>query len=395
MKRIILHIDMNAYFATCAQIADPSLKGKPVAVGGKSNRSIISTASYEARKYGVQSAMPVFMAKELCPNLILVDVDFELYEKYTRAFVEIIKRYSYKIEMASIDECFVDMSEELLDCEEPMKVVEEIQDKIYTELGLSCSIGVAPNKFLAKMASDMKKPFGITVLRKRDVELVLWKLPIKDMFGIGKKTAAMLNSLGINTIGDFANYENDLLLKKKLGKGYYTLMDWAHGNDESIVSTEVEDLKSVGNSRTLHENTNDYQEIKSMISKLSSMVSTRAKNDNLYSNQISITIKFDDFSVKNYSKKINHPTNEYEDIYATAMALIEKHYDNNRYVRLLGVTMQNAAKIETFVQQLSLFDYQKNTSKDLKIEKLINEINKQIGKELVSLGTKEGVKNEK
>ena len=314
MKRIILHIDMNAYFATCAQIANPSLKGKPVAVGGKSSKSIISTASYEARKYGVHSAMPVFMAKELCPHLIMVDPDFSLYEKYTREFVKIIKRYSYKIEMASIDECYVDMSEELLNNNDPMRVVEDIQDKIYKELGLSCSIGVAPNKFLAKMASDMKKPLGITVLRKRDVELVLWKLPIKDMFGVGKKTAAMLNKLGIQTIGDFANYENDMLLKKKLGKGYYTLMNWAHGNDESPVSTEVEDLKSVGNSRTLEDNTNDYQEIKSMISKLSKMVSDRAKNDKLYSNQISITIKYDDFSVKNHSKKIDHPTNDYEDI---------------------------------------------------------------------------------
>ena len=170
MKRIILHIDMNAYFASVAQIADPRLKGKPVAVGGKSSRSIITTASYEARRYGVKSAMPVFMAKELCPDLIIVNSDFSLYEKYTRLFVEIIKRYSIKIEMASIDECYVDMSEELINNPEPMKVVEDIQDKIFNELGLPCSIGVAPNKFLAKMASDMKKPLGITVLRKRDVE---------------------------------------------------------------------------------------------------------------------------------------------------------------------------------------------------------------------------------
>ena len=395
MKRIILHIDMNAYFATVAQVANPSLKGKPVAVGGKNGRSIISTASYEARKYGVTSAMPVFMAKELCPNLILVDTDFALYEKYTKAFVEIIKRYSYKIEMASIDECYVDMSEELLNNPEPMKIVEEIQDKIYKELGLSCSIGVAPNKFLAKMASDMKKPMGITVLRKRDVELVLWKLPIKDMFGIGKKTASMLNSLGINTIGDFANYENDMLLKKKLGKGYYTLMDWAHGNDESIVSTEVEDLKSVGNSRTLEENTNDYEEIKTMISKLSRMVSDRAKHDNLYSNQISITLKYDDFTVKNHSKKLDHPTNEYEDIFTMSMHLVEKYYDSSRYVRLLGVTMQNAAKINTFVQQLSLFNQEDKKPNDYKINKIIQDINKQIGKDLVTLGTKEGDNHEK
>ncbi len=395
MKRIILHIDMNAYFASVAQIANPKLKGKPVAVGGKSNRSIITTASYEARKYGVKSAMPVFMAKELCPDLIIVNSDFSLYEKYTRLFVEIIKRYSIKIEMASIDECYVDMSEELINNPEPMKVVEDIQNKIYNELGLPCSIGVAPNKFLAKMASDMKKPLGITVLRKRDVEFVLWKMPIEDMFGVGKKTAAMLKGLGINTIGDLANYENDMLLKKKLGKGYYTLNNWAHGIDESIVSTEVEDLKSVGNSRTLEENTNDYQEIKSMISKLSKMVSERAKKDNLYSNQISITIKYDDFSVKNHSKKLDHPTNEYEDIFTLSMHLIEKYYDSSRFVRLLGVTMQNAAKIDTFVQQLSLFNQQEKQPTDLKINKLIQDINKQIGKELVSLGAKEGEKCEK
>ena len=312
MQRIILHIDMNAYFASCAQVANPALKGKPVAVGGHSSKSIITTASYEARRYGVKSAMPVFMAKKLCPNLIIVPGDYELYSRMTKKFVSIIRRYASIIEMASIDECYVDITEELKDNPNPLKVIKQIQMDIYKEAGLPNSIGVAPNKFLAKMGSDMKKPMGITVLRKRDVQKLLWPLPIKDMFGVGKKSAAMFEKIGIKTIGDLANYPNDLLLKKRLGKGYYTLMDWANGIDNSIVSNEVEDLKSVGNSRTF-DATNDYQELKSMINYLSRLVSSRAKEDKLYGNSISITIKYDDFKVNTRSKKIDHPTNDYEE----------------------------------------------------------------------------------
>ena len=166
-------------------------------------------------------------------------------------------------------------------------------------------------------------------------------------------------------------------------------MDWANGIDNSIVSNEVEDLKSVGNSRTF-DATNDYQELKSMINYLSRLVSSRAKEDKLYGNSISITIKYDDFKVNTRSKKIDHPTNDYEEIFTQAMLLLDKNYDGDKYVRLLGVTLQNVAKIETFAQQLSLFNSQDRIPRDLKMNKLVDDINKQLGKNVVSIGEKRG-----
>ena len=382
MNKVILHIDMNAYFASVAEINDPTLKGKPIAVGGNSSRSIITTASYEARKYGVKSAMPIFMAKRLCKDLIIVPVNFKLYEKYTNAFVNVIKKYSNKIEMASIDECYVDVSE-VIPKTKQLKWIKGIQDDILKTTGLKCSIGVAPNKFLAKMASDYKKPLGISVFGPFNVETVLWGISIKDMYGIGKKSAIYLDNLGIKTIGDFANYENQALLKSKFGKSYYTLIEWANGRGNDEVNTEEEDLKSVGNSNTLIHSTNDYETIKKEVMELSKVVSTRAKKDHLYGQTIAITLKFNDFKVINRSKKIKDVTNEYEDILIAAMELIDANYDYIKEVRLVGVTLQNVHRLDHFVKQLSLFEEDfKSFKKETSVQnKIIEDINKKLGKE--------------
>lgn len=383
-KRVILHIDMNAYFASVAMVNDPRLKGKPVAVGGLTSRSIITTASYEARKYGVKSAMPVFMAKRLCKDLIMVPVDFDLYEKYTNAFVNVIKKYATKIEMASIDECYVDVSDEIKN-HKPLLWVKSIQDDILKTTGLSCSIGVAPNKFLAKMASDYKKPMGITVFGPFNVKSVLWKLSINEMYGIGKKSALYLKEIGINTIGDFANFKNQELLKRKFGKSYYTLIKWANGEDDSEVNTIESNLKSVGNSNTLSHATSDYETLKNEISSLAKEVSSRAKNDNLYGKTVSLMIKYSDFKVISRSKKLKDISNDYEDIFIAAMELLDKHYMFDKEIRLLGVTLQNVHHLEHFVKQLSLFenDFSSFKKENSKQAKIIEDINKKLGKNKV------------
>lgn len=378
MSRIILHIDMNAYFASCAQVIEPKFQGKPIAVGGKSSRSIITTASYEARNFGVHSAMPVFQAKKLCPSLIIVSPDFRLYEFFTRKFIDIIKRFSDIIELASIDECYVDVTHKISINDNPFSFVKSIQDAILDETGLKCSIGVAPNKFLAKMASDMKKPFGITVLRKRDIPGMLWPLKIGDMYGVGKKTAIFFMDIGIQTIGDFVHYNDQVYLKSKLGKMYDVLIKWANGNDESIVHTESSDAKSVGNSRTFSHDTTDYQEIKEMFSKLAKSVSRRAQRDELFGVTISITIRYYDFRNSNRSLSIDDPTNDYEIIFMNAMRMFDQNYQEGRPIRLLGITLHNVAKIDSFAKQLSIFDRETIRS-HRKVDQIVKEINQKLG----------------
>lgn len=378
MSRIILHIDMNAYFASCAQVIEPKFQGKPIAVGGKSSRSIITTASYEARNFGVHSAMPVFQAKKLCPSLIIVSPDFRLYEFFTRKFIDIIKRFSDIIELASIDECYVDVTHKISINDNPFSFVKSIQDAILDETGLKCSIGVAPNKFLAKMASDMKKPFGITVLRKRDIPGMLWPLKIGDMYGVGKKTAIFFMDIGIQTIGDFVHYNDQAYLKSKLGKMYDVLIKWANGNDESIVHTESSDAKSVGNSRTFSHDTTDYQEIKEMFSKLAKSVSRRAQRDELFGVTISITIRYNDFRNSNRSLSIDDPTNDYEIIFMNAMRMFDQNYQEGRPIRLLGITLHNVAKIDSFAKQLSIFDRETIRS-HRKVDQIVKEINQKLG----------------
>ena len=188
MAKIIIHVDLNAFFATAEQIRRPDYVGKPVIVGGLGPRGVVSTASYEARAYGVHSAMPIGEARMLCPNGIFLPGDYRYYEMLSRSFFGYLKNYSSLVEAASIDEGFVDMTSMLSKEKDPMAKLVQLQRGLLEQIGLKCSIGVGPTKFLAKMASDMKKPMGITVIRRKDVKKMLYPLPIDSFFGIGKKT---------------------------------------------------------------------------------------------------------------------------------------------------------------------------------------------------------------
>ncbi|HIX81457.1 MAG TPA: DNA polymerase IV, partial [Candidatus Erysipelatoclostridium merdavium] len=256
--QVIFHIDLNAFYASAEISRNPSLKGKPIVISGKSKRSIITTASYEARKYGIHSAMPLFQAKQLCKDLIILPADFELYHRLSNEFFTIIASYSEILEVASIDECYLDVTAIIQEKKiHPVVLAKDIQTKVYEQLNLQCSIGISPNKFLAKMASDMKKPMGITVLTRNNLKEVMWPLDIKDMFGIGKKTQPKLRAVGINTIGDLADYKNYDNLKKVIGKNALLVYRKANGIDTNPVDYGHNELKSVGNSTTLPADTND------------------------------------------------------------------------------------------------------------------------------------------
>ncbi len=231
MSRVYFHVDLNAFFANAEVLLDPSLKGKPLAISGNTRRSVVSTASYEARKYGVHSAMPIQQAVKLCPDLVIVHGHYAYYQDLSNQFMHIIRSYTDLVEQASIDECYMDVTDIIFRYQRPLDLAWEIQKKILHETGLQCSIGVGPNMFLAKMASDMKKPMGITVLRIRDVPDKMWPLPISEMRGIGKKTLPLMNELNINTIQHLAQYPNHLDLKPIFGKHTEDIIARANGYD--------------------------------------------------------------------------------------------------------------------------------------------------------------------
>ena len=388
--QIIFHIDLNAFYASAEISRNPNLEGKPLVISGKSKRSIITTASYEARKFGIHSAMPLFQAYKKCKNLIVLPADFELYHRLSNEFFSIISSYSEILEVASIDECYVDVTKVIQDKNyHPVELARRIQNDVYEQLNLKCSIGISPNKFLAKMASDMKKPMGITILTRSNLKELMWPLDIKNMFGIGKKTQPRLREVGIMTIGDIANYNK---LRQIIGKNALLLYSRANGIDNRVVDTKQNELKSVGNSITLPHDTLDEIILLDTLKQLARQVSMRAAKRNLISNSISITIKYTRFESVNRQTTINSYINDYEYILSTAKMLFDAHYDG-RPVRLLGISLNNTINKKNYKEQLNIFNSTNDIEKDKDIQTIIENINNKFEKTIVTKASDISKKN--
>ncbi len=382
MSRIILHIDLNAFFVRCEEIRKPSLEGKAIIIGHEGRCGIVSTCSYAARKYGIHSGMPTFKAVQLYPDVLIIHGDYDYYQKMSHKFFDFIKKYAKTIEIASVDECFVDMTNELKGVKDVLGYLKEMQNSLFKETGLKCSIGVAPTKFLAKMGSDMKKPMGITIIRRKDVRKMLDPLPIGDFFGIGKKTAPRLIEKGIKTIGDLAKLVNgdEDTAKGELGKFYYVIKDWINGYGSDIVDNGPFDPKSIGNSETFMNDTNNYDEIKNRLLKIAKEVSQRAKEADKVGSTTQIVMKDNNFKVINRSKSLKKPTNDYEIISSEVLALLDKNYDEDRMIRLVGVTLQNLVDPTEAVVQLSIFDNYDEIKEECATKLLVAELNRKMKK---------------
>ena len=380
MAKIIAHIDLNAFFARCEEIRNPSLEDKPVAIGHDGRGGIVSTCSYEARKYGVHSAMPMFQTKQLCPNLIVLPVDFRFYRAFSATFINFIKRYTKIVEIASVDECFADFTEALRGVDDISLFFKKLQIDLYKETKLKCSIGVANSKFLAKMGSDYKKPMGLTIIKKEDIPHIIYPLSIDKMFGIGKKTAPKLKELGIKTIGDLAKGCNaeDRKIKTVLGKFFYVAKDWLNGEGSDEVIVEPEDPKSIGNSTTLMHDTNNIEDIKQTFMRLAKKVSARAIKEEKIGNTIQIVVKESDFKMHNKSVTFSTPTNDFNVIYNHAISLYINNF-TDLTVRLLGVTLQNLVNPRDYLYQNSLFDFSEDEEENT-TRTLIDNINQKLDK---------------
>jgi len=387
MAKIIMHIDLNAFFATAEELRHPEWRGKPLIIGGVGVRSVVSTASYTARRYGVRSGMSSAEAHRLCPNGIFFQGDYSYYEMLSRSFFSYLRNFSSLIEQASIDEGFVDLTKALSGQTTPFPFLKNIQDGLLKEIGLKCSIGLAPTKFLAKMASDMKKPMGITVLRRKDIPLLLYPLPISSFYGIGKKTSPDLEAMGIKTIGDFASRAKveDPLLVKRLGKFFTTAKDWVEGKGDDVVSPEPFDPKSIGHSQTFSVDTADEEEILTLIKKLSIATSRGAKSERKSGTTVQLTIKEPSFKTHCKSTSFRDPTNEAEDIYSKARSLYEKNFLGME-VRLAGVTLQNLQDFSKKDVQMSLWNYSDYEKRD-ETRLLVNSLNRKLGKKALQLGS--------
>ncbi len=374
MAHVYFHIDLNAFYANAEVLLDPSLKGQPIAVSGQTRRSVVSTASYEARKFGVHSAQPVAEALKLCPQLQIVSPHFNWYRELSEDFISIIRSYTELIEQASIDECYADMTEAIQKFQYPLDLAVTIQKRIYNDLGLSCSIGVGPNMFLAKMASEMKKPMGITVLRIREIESKLWPLPIGDMRGVGNKTVPVLEEMGIHTIRDLALIKDPSILRPVFGKNTESIIRRANGHDDRTIVTEY-DAKSMGVSETLLEDITDYDEIRGLFRTLSRKLSKRLINSKKAGYSLSIRIRYFDFTSSDRSIRLDHPIFKADDLFVQAMTLFDSNWDDEP-VRLLGISVSDFSSDAAMISQLDLF----NPVDEAKLEtsQVLKELNKEI-----------------
>lgn len=351
----ILLVDMNSFFASVHQAIDLSLKGKPVVVCGdpRKRHGIVLAASYEAKRYGIKTGMAKWEAERLLPEAVFIKPDYKYYFDFSLRINKILKDFSPLVEPFSIDESFVDVSGTYNLFGSSIDIAKQIKNRIASEVGICCSVGVGPNKLVAKMAAELQKPDGLTVVAKSDVPVKFWPLPVKDLFGVGRRTEKKLNNLGISTIGDLAKYPLDVLIRK-FGVVGKVLHLSANGIDYSPVNPNSLDvMKSVGNQMTL---SRDYKgdEIKAAIIDISEKVGYRIRHGGYVGKTITLTLRDTELISYSWSASLNESTDITEEIYGMALRLFEIHWNKTKRVRLVGINVSNLQK--KHCEQLDLFD---------------------------------------
>lgn len=386
-SRVILHLDLDAFFCAVEEIKDPGLRGKAFAVGGSpSGRGVVTSCSYPARKMGVRSAMPAAKALQLCPNLILVSRNHHDYGRYSKLVMERLAHYTDQVEQISIDEAFLDITDL---GSTPRDIGIELQRKILDELSLPNSVGIASNKLIAKIANDVGKkahkgegpPNAITIIPLGEERSFLAPLPVDMLWGVGPKTRERLERFNIYTIGDLAEYP-DVDLAENFGKHGYDLSRRAKGIDKRGIVTE-RGIKSVSNERTFGKDLGRKSEILTHINKLADRVSKRLIKKELRGKTIQIKIRWSDFTTLTRQTTLSHTTNQYSVIQKTAEDLLNLVWQEDRKVRLVGVGVHN---LDTDAHQLGLWDtdYQKN----IKLQETLKDIKGKYGDNVISKGPK-------
>ncbi len=340
----VLFIDMDYFFAACEELRRPELKGRPFVVGTHPEkdrfRGVVQTCNYEARKFGVRSAMSVTKAFELCKDLIYVPDDWRYYEEMSAKVMQLIRSYSFPVEQDSVDEAAVDLGKTGYD--EAKRIGEELKGKVNAEIGLPCTIGISYGKYLAKMVCDASKPNGFGIVTEKETERFLKDKAVGKLPGVGEKTEAKLKSMGITTIGELARV-NPVTLIDKFGSAGVDMQQLAKGVDDSkVVSTE--ETLSIGRQSTLYQNTDDIVVVGKKLRELSDEVAREAERKGFRFKNVGVMVRYEDFTQITRSANLRHYSSSGDDIYAAAMALA-KGLVSERKVRKVGVRV--ASLLET------------------------------------------------
>jgi DNA polymerase IV len=359
--RKIIHIDMDAFYASIEQRDHPEYRGKPIAVGGspEGRGGVVATASYEARKFGVKSAMPSKRAKQLCPSVIFVRPRFHVYKEVSEKIRNIFHRYTDLIEPLSLDEAFLDVTHDKLNIGSAIEIAERIRKEIKEELQLTASAGVSINKFVAKIASDMKKPDGLTFIGPSRIEKFMETLPVEKFFGVGKVTADKMKKRGLHTGADLKKLTESELVKHfgKPGKFFYKIV---RGQDDREVHPDRE-TKSVGAEDTFPYDLTELPEMQRELEKLAGLVTDRLKRNELKGRTVTLKIKYYDFKQVTRSLSFPEGVDETEIILNTAYKLLEATDPETKKIRLLGISLSNFGEPTVRIQreeesdQLKLF----------------------------------------
>lgn len=381
-QRTILHVDMNAFFASVEQSANPALCGKPIAVTGRGERSIILTASYEARAFGVKTGMALWEARRCCPELILVVGDNRKYTHTSTKINEIFRDYTPEVEVFSIDESWLDVTHSLRIFGSAENIAYLIKARIRHSLGITCSIGIAPNKLLAKLASDMQKPDGLTVIRPEEVSQVLEGMPIKELCGIGRKLERHLNMMSIYTCGELGRCDESRLTRK-FGITGRRLKEMGQGIDTSPVVQygEEDEVKSVGHSSTLEQDIDDPAEIRRYLLQLSEMVGRRARRYGVSGRTVTLYVRYADFfSSFGKQETLKSYISTSGDIYKAAVTILDS-VRLEQPVRLLGVKLTG---LKHHSEQLALFPDERRHNE---LVRSMDSINDRFGEFTVTFGS--------
>ncbi|MCF7823015.1 MAG: DNA polymerase IV [Candidatus Marinimicrobia bacterium] len=334
--RAILHLDLDAFFCAVEVLRDPSLEGKPIVVGGASaERGVVAAASYPARKFGIHSAMPMIEASRRCKDLIIISSKHGMYKMYSKVIMGILRAESPIIQQVSIDEAYLDLSDEIDEWVQATEIARKIQLRISRDIGLSSSVGIATNKMIAKIASDFQKPKGLTVVPPGTEIQFLAPLPVKKIPGIGPKTNERLAKYGIYTVADMAKISEDKLIQR-FGKLGQAMSQWARGIDDREVHEERE-IKSVSTERTFAKNIDDQRALLDILENLSHKVADELKKKKLMAATISIKLRYGDFTTFTRQHTASDPIDDGKEIYRIASRLMVMNWLPGEPVRLLGV----------------------------------------------------------
>jgi len=383
-RRTIIHFDMDAFYPSVEVLDNPQLKGKPVVVGGTSRRGVVSSASYEARKFGVHSAQPIATAMRLCPSGIFLPVRMSRYKDVSREIFKLFHSFTPLVEPLSIDEAFLDVTGSGRLFGQPKAMAAQIKHLVHKKIGLTVSAGVAPSKFTAKIASDLEKPDGLTVVPHDRVREFLDPLPIERMWGVGKATRKVLKRLNIHTFADLRQTQVEVL-EKRLGKHGLQMHLLSMGIDERGVVPEHE-AKSIGHEQTFLEDVIRLEAAKRELLELANRVARRMRKHAVSGQTITLKVKYSDFTQITRSQTLSESTDDGTKIYQTVCRLLEKTSVGKRPARLLGVSVSQLSFPE-MAEQLYLFNADRENQKKRMLNAALDSLQEKFGEKSIRPGT--------